>query len=57
MKHRYLILLAAPAMAGLLFTAGCDDDDDVATTPNRDTGMDTARTASRQGRSRRGPGA
>lgn len=45
MKHRYLILLAAPAMAGLLFTAGCDDDDTVGTTPDRDTGMDTARTA------------
>lgn len=45
MKHCYLILLAALAMAGLLFTAGCDDDDTVSTTPDRDTGMDTARTA------------
>lgn len=31
MKHRYLLLLAAPAVAGLMFTAGCDEDDDVGT--------------------------
>lgn len=33
MKHRYLLLLAAPAVAGLLYTAGCDDDDDLTQTP------------------------
>ena len=47
MKHRYLYLLAAPAMAGLLFAAGCDTEDEVDTagTGTDTTGTDSARPA------------
>lgn len=45
MKHRYLFLLAAPAMAGLLFTSvACDEDDDVGATG---TGAGTDTTVQR----------
>jgi hypothetical protein len=37
MKHRYLYLLAAPAVAGLMFTAGCDEDDEVGTIDTPDS--------------------
>jgi hypothetical protein len=37
MKHRYLYLLAAPAVAGLLVAAGCDEDDDVGTIDTPDS--------------------
>ena len=43
MKHRYLYLLAAPAMAGLLFVTGCDTDDDIGDAGEVTTPTDTDR--------------
>ena len=43
MKHRYHYLLAAPAIAGLLFVTGCDTDDDIGDAGDVTTPTDTDR--------------